>query len=123
MARMQKFHQDELTLLERMNFDQLSHEDQVDYLLLKLKCDSELHQLALEKSQFAQMQPLLPFAPAVEQLMTQKRLMQRPNAEKSADMLALMIKQIEAKEEELDPRRAGAPKYDRLVVNRAVLAT
>lgn len=123
MARMQKFYQDELTLLEGMNFDQLSHEDQVDYLLLKLKYDSELHQLALEKSQFAQMQPLLPFAPAVEQLMTQKRLMQRPDAEKSADMLALMIKQIEVKEEELDPGRAGAPKYDRLVVNRAVLAT
>lgn len=123
MARMRNFYQSELTLLKGVDFDQLSHEDQVDYLLLKLKCDSELHQLALEKEQIAQMQPLLPFAPEIEQLMTQKRLMQRPDAEKSAAIMASMMKQIDAKEKELDPNRPGAPKFDRMVVNRAVLAT
>lgn len=123
MERMEKFYQQELATLAAIDFSQLSHEDQVDYVLLKLKCNSELHQLALEKRQIAQMQPLLPFAPAVEELMTQKRLMQRPDAQKSAAALANMVKQIEATEKDMDPVRTGAPKFDRLVARRAVLAT
>ena len=123
MERMEKFYQDELARLAALDFSQLSHEDQVDYVLLKHKCDSELHQLALEKRQIAQMQPLLPFAPAIDELMTQKRLMQRPDAQKSAAALANMVTQIEAAEKNLDPSHADAPKFDRLVARRAVLAT
>src|SRR5690242_6724429 len=78
IARMEKFYQNELSMLAAMDFKALSHEDQVDYMLLKHKCSSELHQIALEKEQDAQMKPLLPFAPVIEELMTGKRLMQRP---------------------------------------------
>jgi uncharacterized protein (DUF885 family) len=129
MARMERFYDDELAVLAGMNFDGLSHEDQVDYLLLKLNCRSELHELALEKKQIAEMRPLLPFAPAVEELMTQKRLMQRPDAEKSAGMLAAMAKQIDETEKQLDPERQrseggkATPKFDRMTAHRAVLAT
>lgn len=123
MERMDKFYRNELAKLAAIDFNQLSHEDQVDYVLLRLKCNSELHQLSLEKRQLAQMQPLLPFAPAIEGFMTGKRLMQRPDAQKSAATLANMVKQIEATEKELDPSRVGAPKFDRLVAHRAVLAT
>lgn len=128
-ARMEKFYQNELAMLNGMNFDGLSHEDQVDYELLRLNCDSQLHALTLEKKEVAQMQPLLPFAPAIEQFMTGKRLMQRPDAQKSAKMLADMVTQIEATEKQLDPSRqnaAGAKsnaKIDPFIANRAVLAT
>lgn len=121
--RMERFYRNELSMLGGIDFHQLSHEDQVDYLLLKHKCNSELHQLALQKEQLAQMQPLLPFAPAIEELMNGKRLMQRPDAQKSAAALANMVKQIDATEKKLDPSRAGAPKYDRMVARRAYIAT
>jgi uncharacterized protein (DUF885 family) len=125
--RMEKFYRDQLVMLGQMDFNQLSHGDQVDYLLLKHKCNSELHQLTLQKQQVAQMTPLLPFAPAIEELMTGKRLMQRPDAQKSAATLSEMVKQIVATEENLDPSRHGAsdatPSTDRLVANRAVIAT
>jgi uncharacterized protein (DUF885 family) len=129
ITRMEKFYRDELAMLAGMDFDRLSHEDQVDYVLLKLTCNSDLHQLSLQKGQIAQMQPLVPFAPAIEELMTEKRLMQRPDAEKVAAALSAMSTQIEATEKDLDPARpadsnkAPAPKFDRLVAHRAVLAT
>src|SRR5690348_3768032 len=75
VERMEKFYNNELAMLTKMDFQSLSHEDQVDYLLLKHKVHSELHQIALEKGQNAEMKPLLPFAPAIEDLMTGKRLM------------------------------------------------
>lgn len=129
IARMDKFYNGELAMLAGMNFNILSHEDQVDYLLLKLKCNSELHQLGLLKEQIGQMQPLLPFAPAIEELMNQKRLMQRPDAEKSAAMLSSLVKQIDATEKKLHPDRRPAPgvkpapKFDPMVARRAALAT
>jgi uncharacterized protein (DUF885 family) len=125
--RLEKFYRSELALLGSLNFDQLSHEDQVDYLLLKLTCTSELHELALRKAQVAEMQPLLPFAGTIENFMTGKRLMQRPDAEKSAAALNTMVKEIDAARKKLDPGpNAGAdakPAIDRMVANRAVIAT
>ena len=124
--RMEKFYNSELAMLAKMDFNSLSHEDQVDYVLLKHNIHSQLHQIDLEKEQLAQMKPLLPFAPTIEDLMTGKRLMQRPDAQKSAAAMAEMIKQIEATEKEYAPGRHGeaaAKKVDPFVANRAVFAT
>jgi len=125
--RMEQFYQGELAMLAAMDFDHLSHEDQIDYLLLKLKCTSELHQLALEKAQVAQMQPLLPFADTIESLMAAKRLMKRPDAEKSAGMLNAMVGEIDALQKKLNPGQAATsdakPAVDPMVANRAVIAT
>lgn len=125
--RMEKFYRDELAMLDGINFDQLAHEDQVDYLLLKHNCNSQLHQLDLQKKQTTEMTPLLPFAKTIEDLMDKKRLMERPDAEKSAAMLIEMVKQMEATRKQLDPgphSDAGAkPKIDPLTANRAVEAT
>lgn len=126
MERMEKFYHNELAMLAAMDFNQLSHEDQIDYLLLKHSCNSALHQLALERAQNEQMKSLLPFAPTIEGFMTGKRLMQRPDAQKSAAALAAMVKQIEATEKELNPEHHGASsaaKIDPMVANRAAFAT
>jgi uncharacterized protein (DUF885 family) len=140
VARFEKFYHDELAMLGTIDFNSLSHEDQVDYLLLKNLLTSDLHQLVIEKRQVEEMQPLIPFAATIEDLLDKKRLMQQPNAEKDAALLTAMVKQIDATRKQLDPNpRDGRPRGDQapadeakssakpkispVVANRAVQAT
>jgi hypothetical protein len=131
IARFQKFYDGTLAQLATVDFDTLSHEDQVDYLLLKNRVASDEHELAIRKKQIDEMEPLLPFARTIEALAETRRLMQRPDAEKDAAALSDMVKQIQATRERLDPKPpAGAiadhsqrPKIDPVVANRAMIAT
>jgi len=130
-ARFEKFYNDTLAALAAIDFDALSHEDQIDYLLLKNRLTADLHELAIRKAQVDEMMPLLPFAKPIEDLMTAKRLMQRPDAEKDAAALSDMVKEIQATRDRLDPKqqkeasseRAQHSKIDPVVANRAVIAT
>jgi uncharacterized protein (DUF885 family) len=132
--RLEKFYGDTLAQLAAMNFDGLSQEDKVDYLLLKNHVTAGEHRLALQKRQTEEIMPLLPFAAAIEDLMEKKRLMQHPDAEKDAAALSEMVKQIDARRKELEADIAqksdGAQKpgltqksIDRVVANRAAAAT
>jgi uncharacterized protein (DUF885 family) len=140
VARFERFYHDELAMLGSIDFSSLSHEDQVDYLLLKNLLTSDLHQLAIEKRQVGEMQALIPFAATIEDLLDKKRLMQQPDSEKDAALLTAMVKQIDATRKLLDPNpREGRPrgdqaagdepksnaksKIDPVVANRAVQAT
>ena len=128
MERFEKFDNDELAQLAALNFDKLTEEDQVDYVLLKNRLTSDLHYYDVQKKQLEEMLPLLPFAKTIEDLLDRKREMQRPDAEKDAAALTEMVKQIEAMRKQLDPKTAGSgagdkPKVDPVVANRAAIAT
>jgi hypothetical protein len=131
MARFEKFDKDELARLAAMNFDKLSEDDQIDYLLLKNRITSDLHQLAIQKRQVDEMQSLLPFAKTVEDFLDRKREMKRPDGEKDAAALTEMVKQIEVLRKQLDPKPHGGqgtdgaekPKVNPVVANRAASAT
>lgn len=132
MDRFERFYKDELTTLGSMDFDSFSQEDKVDYVLLKNRLIDDLHQLAIEKRQFGEIQTLLPFAPAIEAVVDQKRLMQRPDGEKDAAMLSALVQQIEAMRKQLDPgsekRTSGQDtgvktKIDPVLAHRAVEVT
>ncbi|MGC9199353.1 MAG: DUF885 family protein [Acidobacteriaceae bacterium] len=133
-ARFAHFYSAELSLLKTVDFNSLSHEDQIDYLLLKHLIISDQHQIALENQQREQMQPLLPFSATIDQLLEKERLMQRPDAEQDAQLLSSMVKQLKAAEKQFDPfshpapgatEAAAAPrlKIDPVVANRAAQAT
>jgi hypothetical protein len=126
-ARFEKFYGDELAVLGAMDFDSFSQEDKVDYLLLKNYLTAHVHELALRKRQVEEMQPLLPFAKTVEELMEQKRRMERPDGEKHAAALAEMVKAIEAVREQMNAKDGGDAskrlKVSPVVANRAVIAT
>ena len=125
--RLEKLYADTQTKLAALNFDALSQEDKVDYLLLKNHVNAREHHLALEKRQIDEMTPLLPFAAAIEHLMTKKMLMQRPDAEQDAAALSAMVKQVAAACAKFEPDShadAGQkPKIDPVVANRAAQAT
>jgi hypothetical protein len=122
-ARFDRFYHDELATLAAIDFNALSQEDKVDYLLLKTQLTSTLHQAAIEQHRLEEMQPLLPFAPTIEGILEKQRLMQRPDAEQDAELLNGMVKQIEATRKQLDPSNPNHPKIDPVVANRTVQAT
>lgn len=129
-TRLEKFFTETLVNLDAINFNALTHEDQVDYLLLKHHLTAGQHQLALEKQQISEMMPLLPFAPAMEEIFEKKRLMEHPNAEKDAAALNAMVKQIAEMRRQFEADLhgkagdAGAKaKIDPVVANRAALTT
>src|ERR1035438_689719 len=74
MERLERFYAEKQAMLAAIDFDAISQEDKVDYLLLKNRLSGNLHQLAIEKKQVEEMQPLLPFANTIEVLMEGKRL-------------------------------------------------
>ena len=138
--RFEKFYHDELAMLGTIDFPSLSHEDRVDYLLLKNRLTADLHQLTIEKHQVEEMQSLIPFAATIEDLSERKRLMQQPESEKDAALLTAMVKQIDAIRKQLDPnsredRQRGdqvqvddtksdtKSSIDPVIANRAVEAT
>jgi hypothetical protein len=131
IARLEKFYADSQARLSAIDFDALSQEDKIDYLALRNLLSADLHQLAIHKKQIDEMQPLLPFAKTIENLMDAKRMMQRPDAEKDAAALSEMVKEIKATRDRLDPKRHGTdpsetsqrPRINPVVANRAVRAT
>lgn len=127
IARFHRFYQDEASKLAAIDFDSLSQEDKVDYLLLRNRVTADLHQLRIEQHRIEEMQPLLPFAGPIEELLDKKRLMQQPDAEKDAAILTAVVKQIEVtrKQFEANPQQAaqGSGKINPVVANRAVAAT
>ena len=134
MARFEKFDSDTLAQLSGMDFNALSEEDKIDYLLLKNRLTSDLHLLAIHKKQVEEMQPLLPFAETVERLIDDRRLMKRPDGEKVAAALTEMVKRMTATRLQFDPKPHGAAPDDHstkpvaspvnpVIANRALVAT
>ena len=128
MARFERFDNDKLAMLAAINFDTLSEDDQIDYLLLKTRLSADLRSLAAERKQVDEMASLIPFAKTIEDLLDTKREMKRPDAEKDAAALTAMVKQMEATRKQLDPKQRGGdggekPKVNPAVANRAVTAT
>lgn len=139
VARFETFYKDELASLAAIDFNSLSQEDKVDYLLLKNRLTANLHQLAIAKHQTEEMQPLLPFAATIEAIVDKQRLMERPDAEHDASLLSALVKQFEDTRKQLDPNSSPVPghgeqasaettaqnkfKIDPVVANRAVEAT
>lgn len=132
-ARFEKFYRDELASLAALDFNSLSQEDKVDYLLLKNRITASLHQMAIEKRQAGETRPLLPFAAIVEELMDKKRLMERPDGEHDAAQLTKLVQEIDAARKQFDPapregrqgsdQKDAKPKVNPIVANRAVAET
>lgn len=131
VARFEKYFADKLDCLQTIDFDHLSHEDQVDYVLFRNLIVSQQRQLAIRKKQSGEMASLLPFKQNVEALLDAKRMMKITDAEKTAATLIEIARQIEAGRKELEPSPHGAggaspsakTKIDPVVANRAVSAT
>jgi len=131
MARLDRFYTDQLESLQHVNFDAMSEEDQVDYLLLKNRITADQHQLSIQKKQVDEMAPLLPFAKTIFDLDDSRRRMEVPNSEKAAGELSAMVKAIAATQKQLQTQLSAAkgsekdkgpqiPGVSKVVANRTV---
>jgi len=93
--RLRKFYTEWLQRLEAVNFESLSVDGRVDYLLFKNHLEYLLRQLDLQARQIAEMEPLMPFARTIVGLEEARRRMEPVNPQQVAEQLTLMKKQIE----------------------------
>jgi uncharacterized protein (DUF885 family) len=97
LARFKEFYNEWLAALQRMQFDSLSQDDKVDYLLFKNHLDHELRQLDIQAKQLAEIEPLLPFLKSVTDLEETRRRMEPIDPAQIAALLTELRKQIDEK--------------------------
>ena len=129
-ARMKQFYGEWLATLRQVNFDAISLEGKIDYLLFKNYLDHEMRQLDLRAKAFTETAQLIPFAQTITDLEDARRRMDPVDSAKAAALLTNLNKQIEearkAVEAGLDNQAKGesktvAIKAKKTVANRAAV--
>ena len=121
--RLRRFYNDAKAALAEKNFDTMSQDAKVDYVLFRNNIDHELRRLDLEAKEEAENSAYLPFAPAIVSLEEARRKMGAPDPKKVAEMLADLNKQIDAARRSLDAKLRSdnspeAVRTRRIVGNR-----
>jgi uncharacterized protein (DUF885 family) len=99
---MSRFHAAWRQQLAEVHFDALDQEGKADYLLLANHLNREEHDLALARSQWKEVEPLVPVAPAIFALEDARRRVEAPNGEKAAGQLNAMTAALTAERKELE---------------------
>ncbi|MGH9833574.1 MAG: DUF885 family protein [Blastocatellia bacterium] len=120
-ARFKQFYSDWLALIGKMNFDAMSQDGQVDYVLFKFHVEREQQQLETQQQSLAEIAPLLPFAQTITNLAEARRRMEKLDPPKVAAQLNDLTKQIETTRRALEASlRAEPGKVKKSAANRAV---
>src|SRR5689334_4297599 len=117
-ARFRKFYDEWLASLKSLDFDWMSEDGKIDYLLFKNHLEYELRQLDIQAQQLAEIQPLIPFAKVIIDLEEARRRMEPINSAKIAATLTDLRKQVDDQRRGLE--QGARPK--KTVANRAVAA-
>jgi uncharacterized protein (DUF885 family) len=94
MERFKQLYTDWLITLAKTDFDTLSEDGKVDYLLFQNHLNMNLHQLAIRQKQIEQMAPLVPFEKIVYDLDESRRRMEPVKSEQAAAALTQLVKEI-----------------------------
>jgi len=116
-ARLRELYNNELGAIAALNFDQLTHDEQVDYTLFKNYLDHEVKELARADAQLAEMAELVPFAKTINDLEDTRRTLKDIDPAKTAATLNDLAKKIAATQASFTGQNAPKPK--RTVANRA----
>jgi len=105
-ARFKQFYTDWLATLAKTDFDSLSEDAKIDYVLFQNHLNTNLHQLAIREKQVEQMSPLVSFEKIVYDLDDSRRRMEPVKSEQAAAALTQMVKEIKKLRE---AEEAGLP--------------
>jgi uncharacterized protein (DUF885 family) len=121
-ARFKKLYSDWLAALAKLNFDTLSQDGKVDYLLFKTHLNHELQQEELDSKAFAEIAAFAPFAQTITDLAESRRRMEKIDPAKIAAALNEMNKQIDETRRGVEAEfRSQQGKVKRTVANRAAV--
>ncbi|HJT66253.1 MAG TPA: DUF885 family protein [Pyrinomonadaceae bacterium] len=115
-ARFRKFYEEWLASLKSLDFDSMSQDGKIDYLLFKNHLEYELRQLDLQAQQLTELQPLLPFANTIIELEEARRRMETINSGKVAGTLTELKKQVDERKRAVE----GGLQVKKTVANRAL---
>lgn len=126
--RLKKFYAEWLTSLQSLNFDSMSQDGKIDYLLFKNHLEYELRQLDIQSKQIGEIEPLVPFAGTIIELEETRRRMETIDSARTAATLNDLRKQVDEKRRTLEASVRGARGGDnyeatpmkKAVANRAV---
>ncbi|HET7286337.1 MAG TPA: hypothetical protein VFI71_02665, partial [Pyrinomonadaceae bacterium] len=116
--RFKKLYSEWLASLQSIDFDSMSQDGKIDYLLFKNHLEYELRQLDIQSRQISDIEPLVPFAAKIIELEEARRRMEPIDSAKIAATLNDLRKQVD------EQRRAIERKTDikKTVANRAAVA-
>jgi len=130
--RFKKFYSDWLASLQSLNFDSMSQDGKIDYLLFKNHLEYELRQLDIQSRQINEIEPLLPFAAKIIELEEARRRMEPMDSAKTAATLNDLRKQVDERRRAIElglrsEARGGdtntePARVKKTVANRAALA-
>ena len=111
--------------LGSLDFDELNHEGQIDYVLLRTDLEFELEMLRQEAEAVAEMAPLVPFAEAITNLQEARRNREDIDAREAAETLDDLAEMTEALTARLSAPGEGAdlPAIKSVAAERAASHT
>ncbi len=130
--RFKKFYEEWLVSLQNLDFDSMSEDGKIDYILFKNHLEYELRQIDIQSRQISEIEPLLPFAGKIIELEEVRRRMEPIDSAKIAATLNDLRKQVDDRRRAIElglraEARGGDTNADtgrikKTVANRAVAA-
>src|SRR4051794_1343782 len=123
--RFKKFYEEWLVSLQSLDFDSMSQDGKIDYILFKNHLEYELRQLDIQARQLTEIEPLVPFADKIIDLEEARRRMEPIDSAKVAASLNDLRKQVDDRRRAIElGLRSGdsANGVKKTVANRAVQA-
>ena len=106
-ARMESFNQDYLKTLQAQNYEALSEDGKIDYVLFRNYLEKQLAELDLEKRDFMSIQSVVTFGKPLEDFVVARRRAKQPDSQALAASWNAVAKAVEAQHKSL----ASASKY------------
>jgi len=131
--RFRKLYNEWLAALLKMDFDSMSQDGKIDYILFRNHLEYELRQLDIQAKQLEEIQPLISFGPIIVGLEETRRRMEPIDSAKAAITLTELKKQVDERRRAIElgvrPDRgadSSAPsealKVKKTVANRGINA-
>jgi uncharacterized protein (DUF885 family) len=108
-ARMESFNQDYLKTLQAQNYDALSEDGKIDYVLFRNFLEKQLAELDLEKRDFMAIQSVVAFGKPLEDFVVARRRAKQPEAQALAASWDAVAKAVAAQHKSL--ALASSAKY------------
>lgn len=100
--RFKKFYEEWLSSLQSLDFDSMSEDGKIDYILFKNHLEYELRQLDIQSHQITEIEPLVPFGARIIELEEARRRMEPIDSAKIAATLNELRKQVDERRRALE---------------------